>query len=583
MPDFIPTPRRLLQTAAIAPAAPACFTSQPAGWQPTSWAGFAAQVQAAAGGLLALGLQPGGRVAILAYNRPEWVIADLAIMLAGGVSVGIYFSAAAAEIAFILQDSAATVLIAENPAQAAKLAGQAQTPAPPQVVLMDGAPGPGQRGWAEFLALGEARGTQARLDAITPESPATLLYTSGTTGLPKAVELSHAALCNCIGVMQQGFTLNPADRIISYLPLAHIAEKMLGIHLFAAVGFQLYFARSVQDLPAHLPQVRPTVFFGVPRVWEKMSAGLREAAAGHRRARLAAWAQRVSTAWHRTRRDGQAPGAALALQYHLARLLVFRRVKTALGLAEARLLISAAAPLAPEVMEFLSGFDLVVYEMYGLSETCGPATSNLPGAHRLGSVGRAPPGTEIRIAADGEILVRDSKLFTGYAGQPAATAETLVGGWLATGDLGRLDADGFLYITGRKKDIIITAGGKNIAPTPIEAALEAIPLVEHAVVLGDRKPHLTALLTLEPAQLAAFAAAHDLPPENLHRDAQVRAAIQHGIDALNAQSAPVAAIRKFALLPDRFTIEAGELTPTLKIKRAGVAARHRAVFEALYE
>jgi long-chain acyl-CoA synthetase len=589
MPEFIATPRAFLNTSARLGDAPAYFTRGPAVWQPTSWATFAGQVRAAAAGLAALGVRPGDRVAILAYNRPEWVIADLATMMAGAVPVGIYFTAAPSEVAFILEDCGAVVLFAENAWQFAKLAGKEnKLGGLKRVVMMEGEPAdPWQIGWAKFCSLG-ARVPDAEIDArlngIMPHQAGTLLYTSGTTGAPKAVELSHAALCNCNAVMQATAGYRPSDRVISYLPLAHIAEKMLTVHSFAAFGYQVYFARSVQELAAHLPEVRPTVFFGVPRVWEKLAGTLRErlAAATGTKAKIAAWAQAVGRDWHKAAREGRRPGVALGLQHRLAEKLVYGKVKAATGLGAARYLFSGAAPIAPEVLEFLSGLDIVVLELYGQSETCGPTSTNLPGANRFGSVGRAVPGTELRIAEDGEVLVRDNKLLTGYAGRPDATAETFLDGWLCSGDLGRLDADGFLYITGRKKDLIITAGGKNISPAAIEAAAEAVPILEHVVVYGDRKPFLSALVTLNPEHLAALARQHGVPVEGIAAHPLVLAEVQAGIDAVNAEQARVAHIRKYTILPGRFSVETGELTPTLKLKRATVIARHLAELEAMY-
>jgi long-chain acyl-CoA synthetase len=589
MPEFIATPQAFLNTVARLGAAPAYFTRGETAWQPTSWVAFAEHVRRAAGGLVALGVKPGDRVAILAYNRPEWVIADLAAMMAGAVPVGIYFTAAPAEVAFILKDSGAVVLVAENAAQFAKLAGKGnELGGLKRVVMMEGdAADPWQIGWGGFLSLGASMPDteiMERIKGIAPQQAGTLLYTSGTTGMPKAVELSHAALCNCIEVMRLTANYGPSDRLISYLPLAHIAEKMLSVHSFASLGYQVYFARSVQELGKHLPEVRPTVFFGVPRVWEKFSGGLREklAAATDTKARIAAWAQRVGREWHKADREGRKPGAALALQYRLASRLVYAKVKAAIGLDAARILFSGAAPIAPEVLEFLSGLDIVVLELYGQSETCGPTSSNMPGANRIGSVGRAMPGTELRIAEDGEVLVRDAKLLTGYAGRPDATAETLVDGWLHSGDLGRLDEDGFLYITGRKKDLIITAGGKNISPAAIEAAAEAVPILEHVVVYGDRKPFLSALVTLNPEHLATLARQHGVPVEEIRDHPAVLAEVQAGIDAVNAEQSRVAQIRKYTILPGRFSVETGELTPTLKLKRAVVVSRHLAELEAMY-
>jgi len=588
--EFVSTPQRFLTTAKRAPDTPAFFIRAASGWVPTDWAALRAQVQAAARGLVALAVQPGERISILAYNRPEWVILDLAAMMVGAVPIGIYFTAATSEIAFIVQDSGSVLLAAENQVQYEKFAGRrSELGTLRRVIMMEGAATEAwQIGWQEFLALGDAAldaEVSARMAAIAPGDVGTLIYTSGTTGMPKAVSLSHAALSHCVGVVARTMPQTSADRLISYLPLAHIAERMLSVHGFAAFGPKLYFARSVAELSKHLVEVRPTLMFGVPRVWEKFYSAMREKldSAMGAKARIADWAQATGRAWHRAVREGRTPSAVLDIQKRIAERLVYAKVKAAIGLDQARVLFSGAAPIAPEILEFLAGLDIVVYELYGQSETCGPTTTNLPGANRLGSVGRAVPGTELRIAPDGEVLVRDGKLFTEYTGRPDATAETLIDGWLYSGDLGQLDDDGYLFITGRKKDLIITAGGKNISPAAIEAALEAVPMIEHAVIYGDRKPYCVALVTLNPDHLAAFAKAHELPTEGLAQSEAVRAEVRRGIDAVNEEQSRVAAIRKFAILPGRFAVETGELTATLKTKRAVIVERHKAVLEGMYE
>jgi len=588
--DFISTPRRFLTTAARAPETPAYYTRGATDWRPTTWATFRDQVQCAARGLLALGVKPGDKISILAYNRPEWVILDIAAMMVGAVPIGIYFTAAPSEIAFIVQDSGSVLLAAENAAQFSKFGGrQGELGVLRRVIMIEGsAESAWQIGWQDFLTLGDSSldgEVAGRLAAIVPADVGTLIYTSGTTGMPKAVSLSHAALCHCTSVIAQMMPQTGADRCISYLPLAHIAERMLSVHAFAAFGPRLYFARSVPELSQHLLEVRPTIMFGVPRVWEKFHSALREKleTGSGAKARIAAWAQATGRAWHQAVREGRAPSAVLDIQKRIAERLVYAKVKAAIGLDCARVLFSGAAPIAPEILEFLAGLDIVVYELYGQSEACGPTTTNLPGANRVGSVGRAVKGTELRIAPDGEVLVRDAKLFTEYAGRPEATAEALVDGWLYSGDLGRLDEDGYLYITGRKKDLIITAGGKNISPVAIEAALEAMPMIEHAVIYGDRKPYCVALVTLNPEHLAAFARARDLPMAGLAQHEAVRAEVQRGIDAVNENQSRVAAIRKFLILPDRFAVETGELTATLKTKRAVIVARYQAQLEAMYD
>jgi len=587
---IITTPANFLATAAREKDAAAYFVRGETAWLPTSWTAFEQQVRRAARGLLALGVMPGDKISILAYNRPEWVIMDLAAMMVGAIPAGIYFTAAPAEVAFIVKDSCSVVLAVENAAQYAKIAAkQNELGSLRRVVIMEGqAPDPWVIEWRAFSELGGAAldaEIEKRLAAIAPRQAGTLIYTSGTTGTPKAVELSHAALSRCVQVLQQTTPRGPADRVISYLPLAHIAEQMLSIHSFVDSGAKLYFAKSVQDLAAHLPEVRPTLMFGVPRVWEKLVSALREklGAATGPKAKIAEWAQATGREWHRLEREGKRPPAVLDIQKRIAEKLVYSKVKAAIGLDAARLLFSGAAPIAPEVLEFLAGLDVVVYELYGQSETCGPTTSNVPGANRIGSVGRAVPGTQLRIAEDGEVLVFDNKLFTGYAGRPDATAEALVDGWLYSGDVGRLDEDGYLYITGRKKDLIITAGGKNISPAPIEAALEAVPMIEHAVIVGDRRPFCTALITLNPDHLAGFAKTHGISHENARHHAAVHGEVQRGVDEVNAEQSRVAAVRKFLILPGRFGVDTGELTPTLKIKRAVILEKYKTEIEALYE
>jgi long-chain acyl-CoA synthetase len=584
---FISTPQRLIETARGHEFEPACYHRSANAWVPTSWDDLAGGVIALARSLLSGGVKPQDRVAILAYNRREWVMADLAIMMIGAVSVGIYFTAAPNEIEFILRDSGAVLLFLENADQCEKLHPVLQSiPTVTRIVTFDQAHSTATS-WSDLLDQGRNLPDderQSRLARIRPNDLGTLIYTSGTTGAPKAVGLSHGALSECLGVLGEIFHQTRTDRAISYLPLAHIAERMLSVHSFAANGFTLYFAQSVQDLASHLPEIRPTIFFGVPRVWEKLSAGLQQKlgqSTGVTRL-IAAWAQKIGREWHRRARLSCPPGAFLRLQHQWASRLVYRKVKAAIGFDAARMLISGAAPIAPETLEFLTGLDLVVYELYGQSETCGPTTSNLPGANRLGSVGRAVPGTEIKIADDGEVLVRDRKLFTAYIGRPDATAETLIDGWLLSGDLGRIDPDGFLFITGRKKDLIITAGGKNIAPSGIEAELEALPLVEHGIVIGDRRPFLVAVVTLSHEALTSFAIAHNLAPDEAASSPLVRAEIQRGVDRINENQSRVAQIRRFAILNQNFSVETGELTPTLKLRRSIATARCATAIDQLY-
>jgi long-chain acyl-CoA synthetase len=584
------TPACLARTAQRLPDHPAYFVRQPQGWQPVSWSGLLAQVQAAAASLLALGVQRGQAVGILGFNRPEWLVMAHAAGLVGARLAGIYWTSSAGEVRYILGHARCVLLLVEDAAQAAKLGGppgRAALPALARVVAMDGPPVDDTLPWRSFLALGRPQHgleLRQRAAALDPRDIGTLIYTSGTTGPPKAVMLSHANLAWAARALSRATCRSEHERHISYLPMAHVAELVGSIHAPARAGNSIYFARSIESLPEHLKEVRPTVFFGVPRVWEKMHAALslRLGAATGLKGWLARRAMRVARRWHEADLAGRPPGRLLSLRLALARRLVLGRVKAALGLDQAHLLISGAAPIAPEKLWFFCGLDLVVRELYGQSEVSGPTTWSLAGSTRIGAVGRAVPGLELRIAGDGEVLVRGPSVFQGYAGDAAASAAALAGGWLHSGDLGRIDADGYLHITGRKKDLIITSGGKNISPANIEGALMALPLVEHAVVVGDRRHYLGALLTLRADALAAFAAQRGLPAAGAEQHDAVRAELQRGVDAVNAEQSRVAAVRRFTVLAQPLCIAAGELTPTLKVRRAAVIEAHAAEVEALY-
>ncbi len=414
----------------------------------------------------------------------------------------------------------------------------------------------------------------------------TLIYTSGTTGHPKAVELSHANLSWTSAGLSAAFAVTPQDRLISYLPLAHVAEQMGAICNHVLAGYQVYFASSLETLGEHLQEVHPTIFFGVPRVWEKMQAAITSKlnAATGAKAALARWALRAGRDWHAKALQGQEPGAWLDMKKRLAGTLVHKKVQNALGFDQARILLSGAAPIAVENLQFFTSLDLLIGEVYGQSEDSGPTAISLPGFVRIGAAGKPLPGVQVRIAEDGEILVKGPNVFMGYKGRPEATAETLKDGWLHSGDLGRIDEDGFIYVTGRKKDLLITSGGKNISPGNIEADLMNLPLVEHAVVVGDSRNYLATLLTLKTDVLQSFAQQHKLPGTlaQWRTSPQVHEELQRGIDAVNARQARVAHIRKFSVLQDDFSIDNGCLTPTQKIRRNVVQRQYAPEIEALY-
>ena len=590
MADRDTIPHRLLYQATTNPSSIAYHAKLGGRWQPTTWHTFAEQVRTAARALISLGFPRGGKVAILGFNRPEWVILDHAAMMAGGAPAGIYTTCSSEEVQYIVHHSEAHVVLVEDDAQLTKLtARRAELPLVRWIVLMRGATAPGGDilSWDEFNAKADATpqtALDARLEALDPAELATLIYTSGTTGPPKGVMLSHHNLAFTSQLLiDVGGAAPVADVSLSYLPLSHIAEQMATIHMPTTAGSTVYFAESLDQVPQNLKEVRPTAFFGVPRVWEKYHAGLANKlgeVTGTKR-RLLDWARKVCTEVNTRLDRGEPVSPVLRVQYALADRLVIRKLKAAIGFDRARLLSSGAAPIAPDVLAFFASIDMPIREVYGQSEDTGPTSYNLVGRTRIGSVGPPLPGVEVKLGDDGEILVRGANVFLGYYKDPQATAEALKDGWLCSGDLGALDQDGFLTITGRKKEIIITAGGKNITPKNIEAALKQSSIISEAVVIGDRRRYLTALVTLDEA------AARKLAPEiadvdELARAAQIRSAIQHQVDEVNQSLARVEQIKKFAILPRPFGIATGELTPTMKVKRKTISQMYEREIEAMY-
>jgi len=571
-------PHRLLRQAAERPSSIAYQHKVNGRWQPTTWRTFADQVRAAARALIALGFQRGSKVAILGFNRPEWVILDHAAMMAGGAAAGIYTTCSPDEVQYIVHHSESLVVLVEDAAQLAKVkARRDQLPLLKKIVMMRGATATGDDvlTWEDFLALAESTPEQAldtRIDTLAEGDLATLIYTSGTTGPPKGVMLSHDNLAWTSRLLLDVGGRDGADVSLSYLPLSHIAEQMATIHMPATTGSTVYFAESLDKIADNIKDARPTVFFGVPRIWEKFHAGL-SAKLGEltgAKKKLLEWARGVCREVHAVRDRGDTPSRTLEVQYLLANRLVISKLKAALGFDRARVLISGAAPIAPDVLAFFASIDLPIREIYGQSEDTGPTSYNLAGKTKLGTVGPPLPGLEVRIADDGEILIRGRNVFMGYYKEPEATAETLRDGWLCSGDLGAFDKDGFLTITGRKKEIIITAGGKNIAPKNIEAAIKQLPLVGEAVVIGDRRKYLTALVTLDEAASKQLDAA------------AIRTAIQGRIDQVNETLARVEQVKKFTVLQRPFGIDSGELTPTMKIKRKVIAQKYAREIDAMY-
>lgn len=585
-------PHRLRLHAQTRPSAPAYYERTQGHWIATSWKDYASEVECAARAMIHLGVEPQGAPAIIGFNCASWAIAFVAGMMLGGKPTGIYTSNSPSEVQYVVDHAESTILFIEDKTQWDKLVQvRDQLPNLKHVVLFRGhpsIPGADAMTWDAFMALGThdyQTELLGRLQNIEPETTATLIYTSGTTGPPKAVMITHKNLKATAEIALELVEARQDDRVLSYLPLSHIAEQVFSIHGPIYVGFQTYFATSLEDLPSNLQEVQPTILFGVPRVWEKLYDGIsaKLATATGVKKKLAEWAMGVGTQSASYRMNGEVPPGLLGLQYRLANKLIFSKIKHALGLSETRAAISGAAPIVPEVIDFFLSLDVVIQEVYGQSEDTGPTCFNRIGAMKKGTVGRAVPGLALKVASDGELMIKGDNVFPGYFKNEEATREALTpDGWLHTGDLGVVDADGFVTITGRKKEILITAGGKNIAPTNIESALKRHPFINEAVLIGDRRRYLTALLTIEPERLEEWCAAQGVDVASAHRNPAFLSFIQEHVDRMNQDFASVEQVKKFSVLPKNFSVEDGQLTPSLKVKRRVIYSQYANEIEDMY-
>jgi long-chain acyl-CoA synthetase len=547
---------------------PAYLEELPGGWREVSWQEAAERVDALSHGLLARGIGRGDAVAVIARTRLEWVLLDWAVTRIGAVVVGIYPTSTAKECAYILGHSESVLAFAEDDAQRAKLASvQDETPALREILRFDQLPALEDEGRAHAEEHPDALGAAER--EVHEDDLGTLIYTSGTTGPPKACMLTHKNLVTA-AVHVESNIHGDGDVILLFLPLAHTFGRLA--HQAAAYhGATLAFCAEATRVGEAMGAVHPTVLPAVPRIYEKIHAGVLEqieSAGGAKRA-LGLWALGVGARASRLRRAGRPVPPLLRLQELVAGRLVFAKVKQKLG-GRLRIGVSGAAPLGLDVLEFFHSLGLLVIEGYGLTETGSSLSVNDPDDFRFGTVGRAVEGTEVRLDEDGEILVRSETVFVGYYKDPEATAAAFTeDGFFRTGDVGELDEDGFLKITDRKKDLIITAGGKNIAPQNLENALKASRFVSQALVVGDRRPYITALITLDHAE--ADASGRD--PQEL---------VQEIVDGVNRDRVRVEQIKRFAILPRDFTQEDGEVTPTLKLRRKVVYEHFAREIEDLY-
>ena len=573
---------------------PALRVKRDGGWQTTTWNGYLRDARRVARGLVGLGVQPGKGVAIIGFNCPEWLLADVGAIFAGAVPAGIYTTNTPEQVRYITDHCEAKVAFAENAQQVDKfVVEQERMPGLEVVVQMLGRPTEAKRGrlrvmsWGELLKLGDETPESeldARIAAQKPDDVCTLIYTSGTTGDPKAVMISHTNLVWTAKAATTAITAGPDDVMVSYLPLSHVAEQVLTIHTPMLLGALVYFAESLEKLGEALQEVRPTVFLGVPRVWEKIQAKMVAAGAANPplRKKIAAWARKVGLAAGYAEQRGEARPIVLPI----AKKLVFDKVRQRLGLDRTRICITSAAPISKDTLEFFLSLGIPILEVYGMSECTGPATFSPPDNYRTGKCGIVLPGAEVKIAEDGEVCMRGPHIFKGYLKDPEATKNALDSdGWLHSGDIGTIDKDGFLQITDRKKDLLITAGGENIAPQVIEGQLKGIPVVAQAVVVGDRRKFLAALVTLDPERVQAEAEAAGSAAKSVVEASKCKVFQRHlqkQIDQVNEKLARVQTIKKFVIVPTEFTIDGGELTPTMKVKRKVVNEKYRAEIESMY-
>ena len=567
-------------------------------WRATSWRDYGETAKLTGLGLVSLGLQHGEVVAILAETKPTWLYADMGVMCAGGVSNGIYPTDAAKQVEYILNDSRSRFLFVENDEQLDKyLEVRDRCPHIRKVIVFDVEglstfSDPHVLSFDALLALGRDYDTAhpsqwtKLIGSSKADELALLVYTSGTTGPPKGAMLSHRNVLFQISNADTFIPLEHGGEQLAFLPLCHVAERTFTVFLPLRSGAVANFAESIDTVPDNVREVAPTLFFAVPRIWERFYSGIairmKEATWIGRLAY--AWALRVGLRIAERRLEGRKPSAVLALMFGVADFLVLDNIKRAIGMHRARFAGTGAAPIAPDLIKWYRALGIDMREIYGQTENCGLATG-MPDRIKLGTVGVVAPGTELKISPEGEILLRGPHVFMGYYNQPEKTAETLRDGWLHTGDVGFVDNEGYLKITDRMKDIIITAGGKNITPSELENQLKFSPYVSDAVVIGDKRKYLTCVLMIDYDNVAKYAQDVNVPFTDfasLCRAREVQDLIRSEIDKVNQGFAQVETIKKFRLIEHQLTAEDDELTPTMKLKRKFVNEKYKGLIDSMY-
>ena len=557
-------------------------------WIDRSFNEVAEIVRPLALGLAELGVQKGDRVSILGNTRPEWTYFDFAALSIGATVVPIYQTNSPEECRYVLENSDAKVVVVEDDEQMEKIRKvRDQLPQLQHVVRMTGSSEDALS--SDDLAAKGAGSDNARWEtlysAVTPADICTFIYTSGTTGPPKGCIISHGNYRAMLDMVNETSVIEGEDVTYLYLPLAHSFALLIQLGSFDLGATIAYWERDPLKIMPNLAELKPTYFPSVPRIFEKIytaaTSGM-EKEGGLKKA-IFEWAIKVGHKARELERQGRKPGLLLSRQYAFADKQVLSKIRNLFG-GKLRLAVSGAAPINPEILRFFDSAGVLVLEGWGMTETSTAATISSPEDFKIGTIGKPFPGCEVRIAEDGEILVKGPNVFQGYHKNEEATRETIVDGWLHTGDIGEIDSEGFIKITGRKKDIIITAGGKNITPANLEAEIKQHPLVSQCVVVGDRRPYLVALVTLDPEEAATYVKDHDLQetPEQLAGNADVKASIMAHVDQINQNFARVEQVKKIAILPHDLSQETGELTPTLKVKRAVVTSKHEQEIEQLY-
>ena len=565
--------------------------------QTLTWAQWHRRVRDLAGGLHRLGLRRGQTLAIMLSNRPEFHIVDLAAVTLGATPFSIYQTYAANQIEYVVADADAHIAVVERQYLERFLEARENLPGLERVIVLDH---PDEESLSEgVLALDEVEAfgrdpqTQAAVEEaaaqVEPEDVLTLIYTSGTTGPPKGVQLCHRNLLSAVRGIELMVQFPEESRVVSWLPAAHIAERGAHHYLPIVYGLQISTCPDPRQVLSYLPEVRPHWFFAVPRIWEKLKAGLETMIAGQPEEQRAQTERALAAAVEKVRIEqrGEQVPAQLAAEVAAADEEIFAGLRKMLGFDEVRAVNVGAAPTPLEVLEFFHAIGIPVSELWGMSETCGAGCVNPPERIKLGTVGPPAPGVEISLAEDGEVLVRGEMVMLGYRGDPQKTAETIdPDGWLHTGDIGELDEDGYLRIVDRKKELIINAAGKNMSPANIEAAIKSVsPLIGQACAIGDRRPYNTALIVLDADFAPMWAAQHGLEGRTLEQlagEPAVSAAVQEAVEAANSRLARVEQIKKFTIVPGDWLPGEDELTPTMKLKRTPIAAKYEAEIEAMY-